>query len=228
MTRRAQIKSKYNYLRNYFLILQAVPNDPLITSDDVSELKILIDRLECENQDLKQRLGAFKLAAVEKESNISHLQQENQILTEKLYQVQNCEMQNMGVNDNSSEISRLRQENVALTEQLKQTENFEKIVKLKQEINVLTEQRDQAVISEAQTSASLERLRVELSRLTTVTMELVKEVEHSQGVDKEKSIEIESLKKLCQFRRVSEVHQKGNDEVMKLKDMLAGLFNLVL
>lgn len=133
--------------------------------NNVSELKILIDRLESENQDLKERVNTFEMQATEKESEIARLQQENK---------------------------------------------------------ELTEQRDLAVISEAQTSGSLESLREELSRLGMVTMELMKEVEQSQGMDKEKSIEIESLKKLCQVRR--SVSEEGDpDEVMKLKDMLAGM-----
>ncbi|CAB4006681.1 Hypothetical predicted protein, partial [Paramuricea clavata] len=204
--------------------LQALPNEPGTSSEDVSELKILIDRLECENQDLKEQLNTSKMEAREHESTLSRLQQENRDLTEQLNQALNPEAQGTEMNDNSSEIAHLQQENKALSEQLNQAVSPElqgKQHRLKQEIKDLTEQRDLAVASEAQTSTSLESLREELSRLGTVTMELMKEVEQSQGVEKEKSIEIESLKKLCQVRRVS----KGNaDEVMKLKDMLAVLW----
>ena len=168
------------------------------------------------------------MTAMEKESTIARLQQENDELTEQLNQALNPEDQVTPMNDNSSEISHVEQENNALSEQLNQALNPEmsskddEITQLKQEIKCVTEQRDQAVVSEAQTSASLESLREELSRLGAVTMELMKEVEQSQGMDKEKSIEIESLKKLCQVRRVSEVEGDPAD-ILKLKDMLAGL-----
>ena len=199
-----------------------MPNEPGTRSEDVSELKILIDRLECENQDLKEQLNTSKMEAREHESTLSRLQQDNRDLTGQLNQALNPEAQGTEMNDNSSEIAHLQQENKALSEQLNQAVSPElqgKHHRLKQEIKDLTEQRDLAVASEAQTSTSLESLREELSRLGTVTMELMKEVEQSQGVENEKSIEIESLKKLCQVKRVSE----GNaDEVMKLKDMLAG------
>ena len=194
----------------------------------MSELKIVIDRLECENQRLKEQLNTLEMTAMEKESTIARLQQENDELTEQLNQALNPEDQVTPMNDNSSEISHVEQENNALSEQLNQALNPEmsskdyEITQLKQEIKSVTEQRDQAVVSEAQTSASLESLREELSRLGAVTMELMKEVEQSQGMDKEKSIEIESLKKLCQVRRVSEV-EGDPAEVLKLKDMLAGL-----
>ena len=195
----------------------------------MSELKICIDRLEYENQDLKEQLNTLEKQAMENKSTISRLQQDNRELTEQLNQARNSNVEVTQMNDNSSEIARLQQENKALSEQLNQARspemqggNYEsETAQLRQEIKNLTEQRDQAVVSEAQTSASLESLREELSRLGAVTMELMKEVEQSQGVDKEKTIEIESLKKLCQVRRVSEV--EGNPaEVMKLKDMLAG------
>ena len=176
-----------------------MPNEAVETSEDVSALRLLIERLENENKELKEQLDSFKMQATESVSEIALLQQQNTELTERLHLALNIEVKD-------TETSEL---NVQITQ-------------LKQEIKDLTEQRDQAVVSEAQTSASLESLREELSRLGAVTMELMKEVEQSQGVEKEKSIEIESLKKLCQVRRVSEVEADPN-EVMKLKDMLAGL-----
>ena len=181
-----------------------------MSSEDVSELKITIDHLECENERLKERLDTLETTVMEKETTLAHLQQENEKLTEQLNQALNPEDQN---SENSSEMSHVEKEN--------------ETAQLKQEIKSLTEQRDQAVVSEAQTSASLESLREELSRLGAVTMELMKEVEQSQGMDNEKSIEIESLKKLCQVRRVSEV-EGDPAEILKLKDMLAGLLLLCL
>lgn len=164
----------------------------------MSKLKIIIDHLQSENKELKERIDNFVLEATQKDSEISCLRQENSDLSEKLDKAQKLEAQSLQTIDSGSELAQLRQD-----------------------IKDLTEQRDQAVVSEAQTSASLESLREELSRLGAVTMELMKEVEQSQGVDKEKSIEIESLKKLCQVRRASE-GEGSSDEVMKLKDMLAG------
>ena len=160
----------------------------------------MIEGLESENKELKEQNDSLKTQATESISEIVLLHQQNTELSEQLRLALDIETKD----------TQITEVNVEITE-------------LKQEIKDLTEQRDQAVVSEAQTSASLESLREELSRLGAVTMELMKEVEQSQGVEKEKSIEIESLKKLCQVRRVSEVEADPN-EVMKLKDMLAGLF----
>ncbi|XP_028396322.1 thyroid receptor-interacting protein 11-like isoform X2 [Dendronephthya gigantea] len=178
--------------------LHALSNEQ--SSSSVTELKIIIDRLQSENNELKEKVDQFVLEATQKDSEISSLRQENSDLSEKLNKAQKLESQGLQTSDSGSELAHLQQE-----------------------IRELTEQRDQAVVSEAQTSASLESLREELSRLGAVTMELMKEVEQSQGVDKEKSIEIESLKKLCQVRRASE-GEGSVDEVMKLKDMLAVLW----
>ena len=170
-----------------------MPNEQATTSEEVNELKLLIDRLENENSELKEKVHNLEVEATENNSKIAVLEQERKDLTTELNKVKDTDRNNT------------------------------EIIQLKQEMKDLIEQRDQAVVSEAQTSASLESLREELSRLGAVTMELMKEVEQSQGVDKEKSIEIESLKKVCQVRKLSETDDHS-DEIVKLKDMLAGLY----
>lgn len=125
-------------------------------------------------------------------------------------------IENEAVDDGVDVISAVKQE--LDSENISESKSL--IDQLQQEKQDLMHQRDQAIVSEGKTSASLESLKEELSSLGIVTMELMKEVEQSQGVDKEKSIEIESLKKICQFQG-----DGSKDEVVKLKDMLAGGHN---
>ncbi|XP_046847916.1 thyroid receptor-interacting protein 11-like isoform X2 [Xenia sp. Carnegie-2017] len=220
------------------------------SSSDHGELKLQIDRMECENKELKELLGVCQEKVKEKELLIYGLQQENSQLREHQYKhqkyVENTGEMKTGFerehDDNNGlgtvvevkSISGAYENNTDIPELLEHSNNDvmkgfnndqqdSSISRLQEDIRNLKEQRDQAVSSKEKTSASLESLREELSRLGAVTMELMKELEQSQGVEKERSIEIESLKKLCQVRRLSEI-ERDTGEVMKLKEIITVLW----
>lgn len=236
-----------------FLIEMLPPLQALASgssSSDHGELKLQIDRMECENKELKELLGVCQEKVKEKELLIYGLQQENSQLREHHYKHQkyventgemktgferehddNNELDTVpgvksisGANENNTDIPELLEhKNNDVMKGFNNDQQDSSISRLQEDIRNLTEQRDQAVSSKEKTSASLESLREELSRLGAVTMELMKELEQSQGVEKERSIEIESLKKLCQVRRLSEI-ERDTGEVMKLKEIITGLF----
>ena len=240
-----------------FLIKMLPPLQALASgssSSDHGELKLQIDRMECENKELKELLCVSQEKVKEKELLIYGLQQENSQLREHHYKHQKCventgEMKTgferehddnneldtvvevksiSGANENNTDIPELLEHrNNDVMKGFNNDQQDSSISRLQEDIRNLTEQRDQAVSSKEKTSASLESLREELSRLGAVTMELMKELEQSQGVEKERSIEIESLKKLCQVRRLSEI-ERDTGEVMKLREIITGLLFVFL
>ena len=183
-------------------------------TDEISTLKEALQSSKEEVKHLNQELEMLKNSPATAEEHI--IESSDYVVESPMDSASDFELIENEAANNGMDVISVKQElgsdNISELKVL--------IDRLQQEKQDLMHQRDQAIVSEGKTSASLESLKQELSSLGIVTMELMKEVEQSQGVDKEKSIEIESLKKICQFKG------DGNkDEVVKLKDMLAGWHN---
>lgn len=208
--------------------LEGVKSASNSTGDDAAALKEELELAHDTITNLRQQLDkageSFKLNENEFENMRKKLEESTNKLSETEEQLAEMEEQ---VTESTKHKERSTDIN-ALHEQLAERENT--LASLSNEINLLKEQlnereaelssireeKNELESQESKLRKSLSEVKNDLEMLNSSTLELMEELEYSQGNQEEQKVEIESLRKVCL------VKGDAKDEIINLKTIIGG------
>ncbi|XP_048586142.1 thyroid receptor-interacting protein 11-like isoform X2 [Nematostella vectensis] len=204
------------------------------SGSDVAALKEELELAHKTIEELRQQLDRTVEYAKKKscelnttQINLDKTTGDMRITEKKLDKLQKKEKLLDEQGEKGSDITYLHEQLVAQESHMAEMSN--EINSLKEELQQLGAERDELVgvrnkltEEEARLRESLHEVKEDVNLLSASTLELMEELEHSQGVQKEQCFEINCLKKVCT------VKGEAKDEIIHLKNVISALWERYL
>lgn len=198
---------------------------PISNNDDINALKEELELARTNITEHRQKLEKAAEALNAKDEEITKIKQE---LEESKTKLNTTEKELLTKQEQTKDIDNEDADAQTLREKLQEREHVlaslsnelnllkEQLLEKEADIQSISEERDKLNTEKDELGASLDEIKKDLTTLNTSTLELMEELELSQGTHKEQLVEIESLKKVCL------VDGDAKDEIIHLKTIISG------
>lgn len=204
-------------------IVLSLKKQLVFTEKSIEELTSQVKTQEQQINTLNVELQEKEQAIVKTQKNLDDMQAKFQNATEVHNQAMSASESKLNVS-----IKQVEQLQIQLDDQSKQLSvsisDSESLKKLQEEYNFvatenaeLKEELNRSESEERRLHRSVEEVKCELEQLTCSTMDLMEELQISQGLQQEQKIELESLK------NVKYIKGDAKQEMAKLRSALAGM-----